>query len=1266
MSENSMDVSQKILSDITVFNKYARFRNDLGRREVWDEICDRYEQMMIGQYPFLEDEIKEKVNFVRKKEILPSMRGLQFAGDSVLKNNSRIYNCSYLPIDDIRAFSEIMFLLLSGVGVGYSVQYHHIDKLPEIRKPLRKRKFLVGDNIEGWGDAIKVLMKSYFEGRSLPDFDYSDIRPKGSRLVTSGGKAPGPEPLKECVFQIKKILDRKEDGDKLKPIEAHDIVCYIADCVLSGGVRRSACISLFSFDDEEMRTCKFGNWWETNPQRARANNSAATVRHKVNKDQFFELWDRVKNSGSGEPGIYFTNDENWGTNPCCFVGDTKILTHSGYKSIEDCGGEELFINKNGEIVNGTTWSNGIKNVIELNLSNGTKIKCTPDHRFMTNQFIQQEAQFLKGERLMPYFKINHEISEFTKYGFIQGDGALGRLNSYDHKGMEIHIGEDDDDIHNLFGISKEEGKIKYYVNGYNEILRSLKFHASELPKRNLPDTYSYWDKKDKLMFLKGMYSANGSIIKGERVSYKTTCRELVYELLDTLSKFGISSYITTNKEKEVEFLNGNYMCKESYDVNISRYNSIIKFAELIGFVHEYKQESLKELILNKAPKVLNIKESGQEEVFDFSLEDDIHWGVVEGVIAHNCEIGLRPYQFCVGGDTNLITKDGLTTIKDAVGKDIEIWNGEEWSMVNPYKTGDNDRLHRVYLSDGSYLDATDNHKFLVKNRFEIEFREVELIDLIEELENSKYGLQVPRSNINYSEDIGMDNDSAYEYGFFIGDGHLSTHSFKPYANLYNEDKLIDFKGRLLENTYFNYNGTPYKTIEFTTLDKELCKDMKSLDGLPNEIFSWNKKSILNFIAGWADADGSQESKGIRIYGNYKNLSSTQLLLSKVGINSSLNIMSKVGDITNLCERKNDVWYLQITKTIDIPCQRLVCDNVDDVKNKGKYQIIKDIVELDGKHESYCLTENKLHQCVFNNILTKQCNLVEINASDVDTQDKLNERAKAASYLATLQASFTNFHYLRDIWKKTTEKEALIGVGITGIGSGKILDKDLGTGAELVKDVNAYVADKIHINKSARCTTVKPAGTSSIVLGTSSGIHAYHAKYYLRTLRINKDEPLYAYLVINHPELIEDEIFKPNTTAVIRVPQKAPEDSILRDESVFDLLERVKKFNLEWVRNGHRKGANTNNVSATISIKDGKWDDVAQWMWKNKNNFNGLSVLPYDGGTYKQAPFEDIDENYYNDLINILEDVDLTKVEEGQDNTTLTDELACSGGSCEIT
>ncbi|MGI9312177.1 MAG: recombinase, partial [Alphaproteobacteria bacterium] len=318
-----MNKETDILRDITVHMKYAKYQKDTLRRETWEELCERNMNMHIQHYPQLEGDIRKLYeNYVLKKKVLPSMRSLQFGGKSIEISPNRIYNCAYMPVDSLECFSEAMFLLLGGTGVGYSVQRHHVEKLPEIRKPNaeKKRRYLISDSIEGWADAIKILLKAYMgQNLSTPVFDYSDIRAKGALLVTSGGKAPGPAPLRECLVKIENLLLNKPDGYSLKPIEVHDMMCHIADSVLAGGIRRAALISLFSADDKDMISCKSGDWWEQNPQRGRANNSAVLIRNRVTKPFFLELWKRIQESGAGEPGIYFSNDKDWGTNPCCEI-----------------------------------------------------------------------------------------------------------------------------------------------------------------------------------------------------------------------------------------------------------------------------------------------------------------------------------------------------------------------------------------------------------------------------------------------------------------------------------------------------------------------------------------------------------------------------------------------------------------------------------------------------------------------------------------------------------------------------------------------------------------------------------------------------------------------------------------------------------------------------------------------------------------------------------------------------------------------------------
>ena len=294
-----------------------------------------------------------------------------------------------------------------------------------------------------------------------------------------------------------------------------------------------------------------------------------------------------------------------------------------------------------------------------------------------------------------------------------------------------------------------------------------------------------------------------------------------------------------------------------------------------------------------------------------------------------------------------------------------------------------------------------------------------------------------------------------------------------------------------------------------------------------------------------------------------------------------------------------------------------------------------------------------------------CNLTEWNASDVKSQEDVNARAKAAAFIGTLQAAYTDFHYLRPIWKKTTEEDALLGVSMTGVASNEVFKYNLTEAANVVVEENKRVASIIGINPAARTTLNKPSGTASLVLGCASGVHAWHDNYYIRRMRVGKTEALYKYLIGTIPELVEDCMFKPHLEAVLSVPQKAPEGSILRSESAEDLLNRIHKLSKEWIKPGHNRGIQRHNVSCTVSVKDNEWDVVGNWMWNNREDYNGIAVLPYDGGTYVQAPYESCSEEEYNKMLALLKDIDLSSVHEQQDNTSHTMEAACAGGACEI-
>jgi hypothetical protein len=989
-----MDVGLQNLSALTIFSKYAKYNPQLKRRETWEEIVDRYQDMMIKKYPKLKDAIVKSAELIREKKVLPSMRALQFAGPAAEVNHARIYNCCYLPVDSLYSFSETMFLLLGGTGVGYSVQKHHIEQLPTIKKQdtYKQRTWLIEDSIMGWADSVKVLMKFYFEGGFKPKFDFRAIRHKGARLITAGGKAPGPEPLKLCLAHIDAIMERKEDNQKLTSLECHDIMCHVANSVLAGGIRRSAMIALFNQDDEDMITCKYGNWWELNEQRGRANNSAVLERDKIGEDEFFDLWKRIEASGSGEPGVYWTNNKDWGTNPSLRAG-TKVLTSDGIFSIDQLEGKEFIVpNLNGQWSQAKCWKSGTNiNLIELKLDTGESYFSSPEHEwpvFVNGRFVKVKAAEIKSDDLLPVNLFSREklfqkegvgtYNEGFLAGWIYGDGCITERSDTGKRVVSLIASDKDDVLEKLLSIVKtidgkdrksyHRGKSNEFQIGSLEFINWLDKYKIQNKSKGLPESiWKDWSEQMIRGFIDGIFSSDGHVpsdIHG--ITLTSSHYLLIKDVQDLLGFYGIKSTLKKKIQKGVNFPNG-HSDKEYIIYTIrTTVQSRRKMSCLFKLSVAHKQKNLLVTIKEKPEfiKVIDAKITElHEDVWDISVKDDTHCFHLAQVTTGNCcEIALRPYQFC-----------------------------------------------------------------------------------------------------------------------------------------------------------------------------------------------------------------------------------------------------------NLCE---------------------------------------------------------------------------VNVSDVENQQDLNDRVSVASFFGTLQAGFTDFHYLRPIWQKTTQKDALIGIGMTGIGSGEILKYNLEIAANTAKVVNSMISEKLGTNEAARVTCIKPSGTTSLVLGTASGIHAWHAPYYLRTMRFNKNEDIAVYLSIYHPELCEDDILRPKDTLCVRIPVKAPEGSIFRTETAIDTLERVKKFSTEWIKPGHQNGDNTHNVSATISIDknriynrnwDGKfitppisedfnfdeWVAVGEWMWANRDVYNGLSVLPAFDHTYKQSPFEDITQEQYEERVSKLNDIDLTKVMEMDDNVEFTQVPSCAGGACEL-
>lgn len=354
--------SENGLEAYIAVSKYARFRPDLKRRETFSEAVERVCDMHLKRFAERADNsnfrqalesleaeglidleialilskylngnhfaklVHDAFEAVKHKKVLPSMRSLQFGGNAITSTHARMYNCAFSAIDRLEFFREYYYLLLAGVGCGFSVQNHHMEllpifpvRLPDIDLPIEH--YTIEDTIEGWADAIDKLLNSFLQEVKI-EFNFSKIRPRGTPLQTSGGRAPGHLPLKDALQQIETIL-RGVCGRKLKPIEAYDICMFIARSVLSGGIRRSATLCLFSPDDMDMMSAKTGNWFELHPQRSASNNSAVIHRDTAKHATFKTLFEKQKEFG--EPGFYFTHDLDYGCNPCCEIGLKPII-----------------------------------------------------------------------------------------------------------------------------------------------------------------------------------------------------------------------------------------------------------------------------------------------------------------------------------------------------------------------------------------------------------------------------------------------------------------------------------------------------------------------------------------------------------------------------------------------------------------------------------------------------------------------------------------------------------------------------------------------------------------------------------------------------------------------------------------------------------------------------------------------------------------------------------------------------------------------------
>lgn len=703
---------QTVMSDYIVQSKYARYIPELKRREIFPEIVSRPEQMhlktfssylshnindpqinSLGIYT-LKDAIETSFNDIRNKNILPAMRSLQFGGAAIEANNARMYNCSASPLNRISFFKEYFFLLLSGCGCGFSVQKHHISQLPVF--PKRQVKdyeiYTIPDSIEGWALSIDKLIHSYLNNYHVT-FDYSLIRPEGSPLKTSGGKAPGPEGLKQCHINVSKILDNVNER-QLKTIEAYDICMYISDAVLSGGIRRSASICLFSPDDQDMQNAKTGDWTTNNLQRSNSNNSAALLRDSSNEEHFLKLFESQKKFG--EPGFYFTSDLNYLPNPC--VTDTTwTLTANGPDQVKNLIGVPFKAMVNGEPhPSEGFFKTGTKDVYILTTNEGHSLELTKDHKVLVAVNKKRalvkgtkhtkkpvlETEWKEAQTLTPGDQIvlhNHSEINWDGSGGTPAEGwLLGSLlgDSNTHNGIANldFWGEQKEHLS-----SHSQSSLKEVFSQLLSITPAEKYDRCRISSKdlfNLSSTYGITTSSNKNLlpsiektsssfyeaFLRGWFDADGSVQGTQEHGVSVSlCSNNLHNLTIAqrmLLRLGINSVIYQERRPEGQSLlpdgKGSYKLydtKATHELVISNSNLEV-FRHRIGFEDSSKLSHLDQLLSN-------YKRNLNTELFTATFKDLTFVATVDvydctvpgphafdgnGLYIHNCvEIALHPY-----------------------------------------------------------------------------------------------------------------------------------------------------------------------------------------------------------------------------------------------------------------------------------------------------------------------------------------------------------------------------------------------------------------------------------------------------------------------------------------------------------------------------------------------------------------------------------------------------------------------------------------------
>lgn len=618
------------------------------------------------------------------------------------------------------------------------------------------------------------------------------------------------------------------------------------------------------------------------------------------------------------------------------------------------------------------------------------------------------------------------------------------------------------------------------------------------------------------------------------------------------------------------------------------------------------------------------------------------------------EITLADGEACVAYNTPLITETGITKIGDSIGKKIKIWNGDKWSEVIPAKTGENQKLYRVHMSDGSYVDCNENHKFSVADRFSKKkgYSSVKVKDL---LSHSKYKLHTHPFSMQYVGGNDQEFDT-YTLGFAVGDGHVDRD--QTIIVLYGEKdiKCPVLGERSGVKQYSKYNVEHQRVNVTAHCDPELVSKLKNEAEAFDRIFSWNRKDILKFIAGMIDSDGCNQGKyGIRLYvSHYNRAAKLQLLLTKCGIRSSVNLLHPKGAKTNKGVRTKDLYYLQITDCKDIPTYRVNSQNGRTPDHKGSAQFIKSIELLDGLHDVYCFTEAEKHMGVFNNTLTYQCNLAELYLNNIESEKELIECAKL---LYKTQKAVWNLPALYEKTTKVVSKNRRIGLGVTGICQSIDKVEWLDNCYTELRKFDKEWSAKMNYPESIKLTTVKPSGTLSLLAGSTPGVHPAYSQYYIRRIRISSSDALVNIcrdLGYNIEFALNFDGTSNHDTVVVSFPCESGANTILAKKmTAIDQLELVKKLQTIW---------SDNSVSVTVYYKKEELDEIKNWLKNNyENSVKTISFLLHSEHGFKQAPYEEIDAETYNKATSKVKPIS-NMISVSNDMLDLDE---CAGGACPI-